>query len=219
MKSDEFIREVDEELQREKLAQLAKRYGGLALAAAAAVVLATAGWVGWQHWQEQRRLAEAERFAASERLAAAGGADAVAALLDFAREARPGFATLARLHAAAVAPATAEALAALDAVAADPSADPLLKDAATLMAASRRLEQGDPAAVARGLEPLAVDGGPWRHVARQLQAAAQLQAGAREPAIATLRRIADDAEAPAALRARATELLEALGATAGRPTS
>lgn len=219
MKSDEFIREVDEELQREKLAELAKRYGWIALAGAVGIVLATAGWVGWQRWQEHRRTVEAERYAASEQRAAGGGAEAVTALLDFAREASPGFATLARLHAAAVATDEESALRALDAVAADPDADPLLKDAALLMAVSRRIDRDDPIELARRLEPLAVDGGPWRHVARQLQAAAQLRAGAREQAVATLRRITEDAEAPPTLRGRAAELLDALGAPAVRSTS
>jgi hypothetical protein len=45
-----------------------------------------------------------------------------------------------------------------------------------------------------------------------LLAAAQLKAGAREDAIASLRRIVEDAEAPATLRNRAAELLDALGA-------
>lgn len=212
MKSDEFIREVDEELQREKLAELAKRYGWIAVTAAVGLVLATAAWVGWQRWDEHRRNAEAERFASVEGLVAPAGPESVSALLDFAREASPGFAALARLRAAGRAEDERAALEALDAVAADPKADPLLKDAARLMAAARRLDRDDPATVARSLEPLAGDGGPWRHVARQLLAAAQLKAGAREDAIASLRRIVEDAEAPATLRNRAAELLDALGA-------
>lgn len=219
MKPDEFIREVDEELQREKLTELGKRYGWIALAAAVGVVLATAGWVGWQRWQEHRRLAEAERFALAETQAGSGGPEAVGALLDFARGASPGFAALARLQAAARAEDDKVALEALEAVAADPGSDPLLRDAALLMAASRRLGGGDPLALARSLEPLAVDGGPWRHVARQLLAAAQLEAGAREQAIASLRRIVEDGEAPFALRSRAVELLDALGAPPPRSTS
>lgn len=212
MKSDEFIREVDEELQREKLAELAKRYGWIAVAAAVGVVLATAAWVGWQRWNEHRRETEAERFAAVDGLVGPAGPETVAALLHFAREASPGFSALARLRAAARAEDDRTALEALDAVAADPVADPLLKDAARLMAAARRVGRDDPGAVARSLESLAGDGGPWRHVARQLVAAAQLEADAREQAIAALRRIVEDGEAPPTLRSRAAELLDALGA-------
>lgn len=223
MKSDEFIREVDEELQREKLGELWKRHGWLVVGAAVAVVLATAGWVGWQRWQEHRRAQEAERFAVHEQAArSAAPAEAAAGLLDFAKEASPGFAAVARLHAAALSGRAADetgALAALDAVAADSSADPLLRDAARLLAASRRLEVEDPRNLLASLEPLAAEGMPWRHAARQLLAAVQLRAGAREEAVATLRRLVEDAEAPASLRGRAAELLEALGAPVTRSTS
>lgn len=223
LKSDEFIREVDEELQREKLGELWKRYGGLLAGAAVAVVLATAGWVGWQRWQEQRRDQEAASFAERELVARSGNsAEAVAGLLDFARDASPGFAAVARLHAAALAGRAADeagALAALDAVAADGRADPLLRDAARLLAASRRIEIEDPRSLVASLEPFAADGAPWRHAARQLLAAAQLRAGARPEAVATLRRLVEDAEAPAGLRGRAAELLEALGAPQARSTS
>lgn len=223
MKSDEFIREVDEELQREKLGDLWKRYGGLVVGAAVAVVLATAGWVGWQRWQENRRAQEAASFAERELVARSGSpTEAAAGLLDFAQDASPGFAAVARLHAAALAGRgkdEAGALAALDAVAADASADPLLRDAARLLAASRRLEVEDPRALVASLEPLAADGAPWRHAARELLAAAQLRAGARQDAVATLHRLVEDAEAPASLRGRAAELLEALGAPRARSTS
>jgi len=212
LKSDEFIREVDEELQREKLAELAKRYGWIAVTAAVGLVLATAAWVGWQRWNEYRHNTEAERFAAADGLIGPAGPETVSALLHFAREASPGFSALARLRAAARAEDDGVALEALEAVAADPAADPLLKDAARLMAAARRLDRDDPATVARSLEPLAGDGGPWRHVARQLLAAAQLKAGARDDAIASLRRLVEDGEAPPTLRSRAAELLDALGA-------
>lgn len=223
MKSDEFIREVDEELQREKLGDLWKRYGSLVVAGAVAVVLATAGWVGWQRWQEHRRAQEAASFAERELVALSGApAEAASGLLDFARDASPGFAAVARLHAAALSGRAADetgALAALDAVAADASADPLLRDAARLLAASRRIEVEDPRGLVASLEPLAADGAPWRHAARQLLAAAQLRAGDRQEAVATLRRLVEDAEAPTGLRGRAAELLEALGAPMARSTS
>ncbi len=219
MKADEFIREVDEELQREKLAALAKRYGWIAIAAAAALVLGTAGWVGWQRWQEHRRLTEAQRYAELERSLGDRGVETARALLSFAQEAGPGFATIARLQAAAATGGDALAVEALERIAADPSADRLLQDGAQLLLASRRIGHADPAELVRRLEPLATDGNPWRHLARQLQAAAHLEAGAREQAVLVLRRIADDPEAPAALRARVVELLDALGAPLARPIS
>lgn len=223
MKSDEFIREVDEELQREKLALLWKRWGNLVIAGAVGIVLATAGWVGWQRWQESERRAEAARFAAVEQLLVEGrDKDAAAALRGFAGEASAGFATLARLLAAAAAERANDpdaALADLEAVIRDPKADPLLKEAAGLLEAAHRLDREDPKALAARLEPLAVDGAPFRHAALQLLAAARLRAGEREAAVAALRRLAEDPDTPTSTRLRASELLDALGAPLPRATS
>ena len=72
MKSDEFIREVDEELRRDRFATLWRRYGAMVLGAAILIVAATAAKVGWDHWTQQVRAAEATRFAAAQRVLLAG---------------------------------------------------------------------------------------------------------------------------------------------------
>ena len=76
MKSEEFIREVDEELRRDRIAMLWRRYGSVVLAVAVLIVLGTAGKVGWDQWRHRQGAAEAMRFVAAERALAAGqGAD------------------------------------------------------------------------------------------------------------------------------------------------
>ncbi|MCS6879294.1 MAG: tetratricopeptide repeat protein [Geminicoccaceae bacterium] len=223
MKADEFIREVEEELKQERLLELWKRWGNLVIGAALAIVVGTAAWVGWQRWQEAQRRAEAERFAAAERLFVEGrDREAVEALQAFARDASPGFATVARLLAAAAAERAgdgARAEDALRAVADDPAADPLLRDAALVQLLARRIEREDPRLLRARLEPLAVDGNPWRHAARFLLAATEVRAGQREAAVAALKRLIEEGTAPEGLRSRARELLEALGAEGQRATS
>ena len=56
----DIIREVDEELRRENWEILWKKYGKLAVAAAVALVLGTAGVVGWREFDRSQR----EGFAA-----------------------------------------------------------------------------------------------------------------------------------------------------------
>ncbi len=222
MKSDEFIREVEEELKQEKLIELWKRWGNWLIGGAVAVVLATAGWVAWQNWRESQRREEAERFAAVERLVVEGrDSEAVPALENFAREASHGFATVARLLAAAAAARTKDAATAaslLERVAEDAHADPLLRDAALVQLLARRIDSDEPGSLRERLKPLAADGNPWRHAARLLLAAVELRAGQREAAATTLERLLEDTAAPAGLRARAQELLDALGG-AKRATS
>ena len=70
--SEQFIREIDEDLRREKALKLWKRFGPFVIGAAVLVVVAVAADVGWTAWQESRRNAQAESFAAADALSAAG---------------------------------------------------------------------------------------------------------------------------------------------------
>ena len=101
MKSDEFIREVDEELRRDRFATLWRRYGAMVLGAAILIVAATAAKVGWDHWAAQARAAEATRFVAAQQALQAGNhAEAAAQFAALAAEGKTGFAELARLKEA-----------------------------------------------------------------------------------------------------------------------
>ena len=46
----DIFQEVDEEVRRERLMQLWKRYGNFVIAAAVIVVLGVGGWRGYQWW-------------------------------------------------------------------------------------------------------------------------------------------------------------------------
>ena len=58
-----FIREVDEDLRHDRLTAFWRRYGTLVIAAAVAVVVATAGWSGWRYLDERRQQRDALAFA------------------------------------------------------------------------------------------------------------------------------------------------------------
>lgn len=62
---DALFREVDEELRHEQMASLWKKYGGVVIAAALAVVLSVAGYQGWKYWQNSVREDEAARYQAA----------------------------------------------------------------------------------------------------------------------------------------------------------
>ncbi len=66
----DIIREVDEELRRERLANIWKKYGGLIVFAVFLVVTATAGWRGYEYYAERQAEAASERYAAAQKLAA-----------------------------------------------------------------------------------------------------------------------------------------------------
>ena len=200
--------EVDEDLRAERAQALFKRYGGLFLALALLTVGAAGGWQGWRWWQAKRDMAAATAFLAAMNTAQVVGprvagatsdtASRKAAIAEFgqvAETAPDGYRTLARLRIAALqadAGDLAGAAATYDQVAADSSADPLLRDLASLLWAQSQLDTGDPSRLEARLKVLAVPDNPWHALASEDLALLDLRQGHTDAAKATLRRLAGD---------------------------
>ena len=223
MKSEEFIREVDEELRRDRIAMLWRRYGSAVLAVAVLIVLGTAGKVGWDQWRHRQGAAEAMRFVAAERALAAGqGADAAQQFATLAADGDTGFAALSRLKEAEAKLGQkdeAGALAALDQLAAASGDDAVLRDLATLLAAERRLDTAEPAELAKTLEPLAAGDSPWRHQARELLALAAIRANDLDKARSLLGDLSREVGVAPSQQRRAAELLQAIGGSVAQASS
>jgi hypothetical protein len=185
-----------------------------------ALLLVLAGVGGYEAWQQYRArsaLREAASFLAAQALAdgqPAGRPAALPALAKIAAEAGPGYRTLARLREAAIKADTGDAAGASalwNEVAADSSADQLLRDLATLQWALHQIDNGDPAALSARLQPLTTAGNPWRPLAMEAQAMLALRLGQTDAARDTLKSLAADATAPDGVRGRAGGLLQRLG--------
>jgi len=216
MALSDIIREVDEELRRENWEILWKKYGKFAVAAAMALVLGTAGVVGWREYDRSQREEAGGRFGAvitevENTKEAAQAADLLAAYIP---EASGGYATLARLREAKLRADAGEpelAIALYEALAGDNSVEPVFRDLAMLYSVRMQVDSGDPVALDTRLSPLAADGSPWRYTARELQAVLALNGGDSAAAREIFANLADDTQAPDSLRTRASEMLRALG--------
>lgn len=214
--------EVDEELRAERAQKLLKRYGGVIIAGAVLVVGAVAGWQAW-HWYEARQ----DQAAAAEYLSAATLADATAAgssaanrsaaidaFTKLSASSPAGYATLSQLREAALkaqAGDRAGSAALWDRVAGDSSADPLLRDLASLLWAQNQIDTADPSLLEARLKALAVPGNPWHALADEQLALLDMRLGKTDQAKTTLRRLAQDVTAPNGVRGRASGLLTRLG--------
>ncbi len=210
----DIFNEVDEDLRRDRAERLWKKYGNHVLALAVAIVLATAGWTWWTDHQRKQSAAQGERFFAA--VALAEGEQWQKAVDAFAAIGREGgsYALVARLHEAAARARHNDlsgALAGYRAVASDGAADPDLRDAALVLGALAGAETLPAAEVDTMLDRLSSSSSPWRFTALEIRAAAALRAKDEAKARDMLTRIADDPGAPTSLRARATEMLQALG--------
>jgi hypothetical protein len=210
----DIFNEVDEDLRRDRAERLWKEYGNYVIAGAVAIVLATAGWVAWNDYDRRQAAADGQRFfAAIDRVAAdptaAGGEFAA-----LARDARPGYRALSRFYEAGLKARAGDLAAAhgtYRALAADTSVSSELRDAATVLAALVSLDTLGAGEVEALLGKLSGGDSPWRFSALEIGAVAALKAGDVAKAKTLYARVADDTAAPQSLRARAAEMLQAIG--------
>jgi hypothetical protein len=205
--------EVEEDLRAERAEKLLKKYAWLIIALAVAVIAAAAGWQLWNRYQARQDIAAAERYVAADG-SDATGAPTLAALDQLAATAPEGYRTLARLRAAGLKADAGDlpgAITLWNQIAGDSGADRLLRDLASLLAAQRQLDTGEPAQLEARLKPLAQPGNAWSTLAQEQLALLDLRQGKLDDARKTLRMLSIDIEAPSGLRARAGALLAGLG--------
>lgn len=212
--------EVEEELRAERAQRLLKQYGGVMIAAAVLVVVGVGAWQGWGWWQARRDLTVAGQYLSAMSTADTAGQDKAkqkAAASEFEHVANTGpagYRTLARLRAAALLAQNGDITGAShvwDAVAADGSAQPLLRDLASLLWAEHQIDTADPGMLEGRLKPLTNPDNPWHSLAQEQMAVLDLRLGKKAAAKTALRQVAQDVTAPEGVRGRAAALLTQLG--------
>ncbi len=211
---DSFIDEVTEEVRRDRLYAVFRRYGWIGIV----LVALTVGGAAWTEWSKAQARAQAQVFgdavlgaldandpgarrAALEKVAATGEQTAVLNLLIASDPSENRDATLA----------------ALDKAAADVSLPQIYRDLATLR---RVIVAGAdmPAAERKAaLDAIAPPGRAFRTLALEQMAYLMVEAGESEDAIAAFRALTEDQEAPDGLRERASQMIMALGGTVVAP--
>lgn len=208
--TDSFIDEVSEEVRRDRLFGLMRRYGWIAIVA----VLLLVGGAAWNEWQKAQSRAEAE--ALGDAILAALDVDdraERATALQNVTPAGPGSAAVLRMMAAAEAmesdPEGAAQL--LLQIADSGEAAPIYAQIATLKAVM--IENSGLEADQRRsrLDGLALGQGVIRLLAEEQLAYLDVEAGDTDAAIARLQEVAANAETTPGLRRRATQVIVALG--------
>lgn len=207
--TDSFIDEVTEEVRRDRMLGLARRYGWIV----ALVLVAVVGGAAFVEWQKARDRAAAQSlgdqiFAALE---SGAGVSRAAALADI--EADGVAAALVDMLTAAELASNdvGEAGEMLDALSADESLPEIYRALATLkLVMLPDYPMFSDAKIAR-LEPLTAPGAPFRLMATEQLALLHMDNGETGKALDLLRPIMTDAEASPGQRQRAQQLFIVLG--------
>jgi len=206
--NDSFLRQINEEVRREKLSRLWEKYGVLVIGGLAAVLLAFGGWRFYQsETSKAARQAGAQFVEAGEFLGdQAKKDDALRALEKMAGSGPRGYALLSKLKLAAYARSQGkhdEAEKQYEAVANDRSAPDMFRSFAKLQIASLKLDTGSFTDVKNQLNAIIVEENPWRHSAREILGLAALKAGNYSEARETFQAILTAKDAPRTTAERA----------------
>jgi hypothetical protein len=205
---DSFIDEVTEEVRRDRLFAMFRKYGWIGVVAVIAIV----GGTAFSEWQKAQAAARAQGF---------GDAVAKAMALPTPAERETALAAV-KADAGQIAPkallsaSEAEKPAALEdlrALAADASQPQIYRDLAALRAVMLA-GKDQPIAERRAvLEGLAVPGRAFRTLALEQIAYLLIEDGKTDEAIKALGDLMQDQASPSGLRARASQMITALGGT------
>lgn len=213
--NDNVFREIDEELRRDRLLALWRKYGRFAIGGALAVVIIVAAKGGWEKYSRQQTLATGVQYHTATELLGQGNEDtARAAFAMIAKEGSEGYASLARFHEAALVSAKGDTEGAIQIyreITEDGGAPVTLRNLARILGAYRRIDREDPDTLLSELEPLTAAGSSWRHSALEITALVAIRSGERAKAREIYTRLAADPDAPEMLRQRAEEMSTALG--------
>ena len=214
---DSFINEVTEEVRRDRLFALYRRYGWIAVA----LILVIVGGVAWSEYSSAQKTAAAQALGDSL-IAAQQPGDATAradALSTVSAGSAGGAAVTAFLQAdAQIAAGDAEGAAqTLETVVNNPDVAPIYRQVASFKSLLAQSSTLDAEARRAGFEELAEPGTALRLLAEEQLALIEVEAGQSDAAISRLQAILQDAEVSGDLLQRSMQLIVALGGTPELP--
>ena len=209
--SESFIQEVSEEVRRDRLFGLFRKYSWIGIA----IVVLLVGGAAYNEWSkaQARKTAQAHGDAILAALEANDSAARQTALQGITDAGRTqAMVNLLTAAAALESDDRADAVAALGAIADDPDQPAIYRDLARLKQIIITAGDTPPADRIAALQPLTSPGAAFRVLAEEQIALAEIEKGDTDAALTRLRALMDDTETTAGLRRRVSQLIVALGA-------
>ncbi len=207
--SEEFIREVDEDLRHSQLTNVWKKYGPYLMAFLVGTVLFVAGNVTLKNYNESQYAKVADQYSIVEQSVAANDMDTALKNLEALSDTDVnGYQILVAFKAAEIELEKGNvenAIAALDKLANANGVEKIYRDLASLKAAMMALDIESYDDIKTRLAPLTIEGNAWKYLAKELLAMSALAAGNGEEAKSLLTQLEQDLEAPQDVKNRAKD--------------
>ena len=216
--SETFLREVDENLRRDRARDFAKKYGSWLIGALVLFLIASGGFIYWQQVKEQRAEHQVEQLSEVFKSIGSGDTTSVSKQLDdLSQSGSKGVRATALFTRAAVAIQqndTKLAVAKYREIAGDSGLPKPYRDIALIRQTALEFDQIQPQEVIARLQPLAKAGDPWFGTAGEMTAMALIKQGKKSDAAQLFAAIARDPNVPPSLRARSVQIAGSLGVDA-----
>lgn len=216
--NEAFIREVDEELRREQMSNIGKRYGLWIIVAVLVALAAFGGWTWWNHHQNTLAGEQGEQLATAlddiQQGRVAQATEIVGKLTSSDKDAVRATALLTQADMLLSKNDTKGAAAAFGKVAADETLAQPFRDMALVRQTAVEYDSLQPQQVIDRLRGLADKGSPWLGSAGEMVAVAYLRQNKLQQAGQTFALIARTDGVPESVRARAVQMAGSLGVDA-----
>ncbi|MBF91503.1 MAG: hypothetical protein CMP34_01690 [Rickettsiales bacterium] len=210
--TDEFIREVDEDIKQEKTEKLWKKFLPYIISVSLGIVFSTTGYVAWDNFSKNNRQQLGDDFTAAVELAKEEDIDAALQALDrIVDKGSDGYVTLSKMKQASLMIESGmleeglEIYKDLERNAVDQS----FRDIATILFVLNSMDSESPELLIKKIEPLE-DSKIWKSSALELKAFIFLKNGKIKNAIETFESISSMPSTPSSLSNRSRNMLDLL---------
>ena len=216
--SDTFVREVDENLRRDRARDFAKQYGGWLIGALVLFIAASGAFIYWQYYQQQRSEHQVEQLAEAFKNVGSGDkAGATKTIDELSESGSKAVRATALFTRAALALEQNDvklATAKYREIANDSGLPKPYRDAALIRQTALEFDSLAPPQIVTRLQPLVQRGNPWFGTAGEMTAMALIKQGKKAEAGRLFASIAKDPGVPDSLRARSVQIAGSLGVDA-----
>lgn len=213
--TETFVREVDENLRRDRARDFGKKYAGWMIAAVVLFLGASGGWIYWQDYQTRQSEQAVDQLAQIYTALGKGQVQNAPARLDvLAKDRSKAVRASALFGRAAVAiqqDDTKLAIAKFREIAADSSLPNSFRNLALIRQTALEFDALKPEQVIARLEPLAKADSPWFGSAGEMTALALIKQGKTVQAGQLLTAITKNDQVPEQIRARSIQMASSLG--------
>ena len=213
--TETFVREVDENLRRDRARDFGKKYAGWMIAAVVLFLAASGGWIYWQNYRTGQSEQAVDQLAQIYTSLGKGQVGTAPARLDaLAKDRSEGIRASALFGRAAVAIQqndTKLAIAKFREIGADTSLPQAFRDLALIRQTALEFDALKPDEVIARLEPLAKADSPWFGSAGEMTAMALIKQGKTAQAAQIFAALAKNNQVPDQVRARSVQMAGSLG--------